>query len=254
MIRTLFTALTVAVATLILAPTAIVARLLRLPDGRGSVAQWCMRTWARSVAAAGGARIVVHGGENIFPTRGAVYACNHVSLFDVVAVASVLPQYTFIAKAELRKVPLFGWGAEAAGVVFLTRENRKAAFDSYREAAREVSRGRSVVVFPEGTRGIDYHLRPFKKGPFVLAIAAGAPIVPVIIHGALEMTPKGKFQARANTVHLHFLEPFETSGLDYERRHEAMEEVWSRMADCLEREYGVATSEHPIAESSRDTA
>jgi 1-acyl-sn-glycerol-3-phosphate acyltransferase len=252
--RTLFTALTAAAATLILAPTAIAARLLRLPDGRRSVAQWCMRTWARSIAAAAGARIVVHGAENISPTRGAVYACNHVSLLDVVAVASVLPRYTFIAKAELRKVPLFGWGAEAAGVVFLTRENRKAAFDSYRDAAREVSRGRSVVVFPEGTRGLDYHLRPFKKGPFVLAIAAGAPIVPVVIHGALEMTPKGKFQARANTVHLHFLEPFETAGFDYERRHEAMREVWERMAACLREEYGVGTTEHPIAESTANTA
>jgi 1-acyl-sn-glycerol-3-phosphate acyltransferase len=176
-----------------------------------------------------------------------VYACNHDSWFDVFASAAVLPKYPFIAKAELRKIPLFGWGAESAGVVFLARENRKSAFESYRGAAKRVAGGTSVVVFPEGTRGSEYALRPFKKGPFVLAIAAQSPVVPVVVYGAREMMPRGSFNVRSNTVHIHFLEPVETAGLDYDGRHELMRGVWSRMAACLREEYQIDNSGAAIA-------
>jgi 1-acyl-sn-glycerol-3-phosphate acyltransferase len=250
--RTVLTALTVLVATLILAPTVIVARLLGLPEGEHSVSQWCMRNWARVICFAGGAKLVVHNPERKLHGRGVVYASNHVSWFDVFAIASVVSRYTFIAKSELRRLPLFGWGAEAAGVVFLARENRKAAFESYHGASGEVARGRSVVVFPEGTRGHSYSLRSFKKGPFVLAIAAGAPVVPVVVYGAREMMPKGSFRVRPNVVHIHFLEAVETAGLDYDKRHDVMRQVWDRMAECLREEYGIGTSEHPIAEPTAE--
>ncbi|HEV7994030.1 MAG TPA: lysophospholipid acyltransferase family protein [Gemmatimonadaceae bacterium] len=249
--RSVLTVLTVAVATLILAPLVIIARLLGLGEG---VSQWAMRSWARSICAAGGAKLVVHNPENMLRGRGCVYALNHVSWFDVFAIASVLPRYTFIAKSELRKIWLFGWGAEAAGVVFLARENRKAAFESYHGAAAEVARGRSVVVCPEGTRGKEYALRPFKKGPFVLAIAAKAPVVPVVVYGAREVMPKGTFRVRSGTVHIHFLEAVETAGLEYNRRHEVMSQVWDRMATVMREEYGIDSSAKPIAEPEPDGA
>jgi 1-acyl-sn-glycerol-3-phosphate acyltransferase len=248
--RTILTIAAVWFATILLAPVAIVARILGLSEGPNGVAQWCMRTWAKSMCIAAGVKVVVHHPERILPGRGAVYACNHVSWFDVFSIASVLPRYTFIAKAELKKLPIFGYGAEAAGVVFLARDNRKAAFESYQGAAMEVTAGKNVVVFPEGTRGRDYSLRPFKKGPFVLAIAAQAPVVPVLVFGAREVMPKGTFRVRSNTVHVHFLEAVDTTGLTYDRRHQLMRVVWGRIETCLRTEYGIGTSEHPIAESS----
>ncbi|HTK48379.1 MAG TPA: lysophospholipid acyltransferase family protein [Gemmatimonadaceae bacterium] len=252
--RTVLAFIAVWVATIPLAAIAVMGRLLRRGGGTHDVAQWCMRTWARSLCLAAGAKVVVHNPERMTPARGSVYASNHVSWFDVFAIASVLPRYTFIAKAELRKIPIFGAGAEAAGVVFLARENRKSAFESYRGASAEVEHGQNVVVFPEGTRGYEYALRPFKKGPFVLAIAAKAPVVPVVVYGAREVMPKGRWRIRANTVHVHFLEPVETSGLEYDRRHEVMRAVWDRMAACLREEYGIRSGDQPIAEPTERTA
>jgi len=249
--RSVLTALTVVVATLFFAPLVIVARLLGLGE---RPAQWAMRSWARTICWAGGAKLVVHNPEKMLAGRGCVYATNHVSWFDVFAVASVLPRYTFIAKSELRRLPLFGWGAEAAGVVFLARENRKAAFESYHGAAAEVQKGRSVVVCPEGTRGYEYALRPFKKGPFVLAIAAKAPVVPVVVYGAREVMRKGSFRVRSGTVHIHFLDAVETAGLDYDRRHEVMRQVWDRMAGLLRAQYGIGTTELALAEADPDPA
>ena len=246
MIRTLFTALTLTVMTLLLAPLAALGHLL-LPDAWDRrVAQFCMQTWARSLCFAAGARVQVHGRENIV-AGGAVYASNHVSWFDIFAIASVLPRYTFVAKAELRRIPIFGWGAEAAGVVFLERENRSSAFEAYRGVAKKVSEGLNVVVCPEGTRGSSYALRPFKKGPFVLAIASHARVVPVLVYGAREVMPKGAWRIHAGTVHVHFLAPVSSEGMDYANRHDLMRAVWQRIADTMQTTYHVGTGEFALS-------
>ena len=238
--RTLLAAIDLWFATIFLAPIAVMASLLGFHDEQGgALQQWCMRTWARSLCAAAGVKVVVHGAEHIAHGRGTVYASNHVSWFDIFAIASVLPRYTFVAKAELRKIPIFGWGAEGAGVVFLARENRKSAFEAYETIAAKIVHGLSVVVYPEGTRSESYALRPFKKGPFVLAIAAGAPVVPVVVYGSRAVMPKGGFRVHSGTVHVHLLEPVATTGYDYEHRHELMRVVWDRMAAVLRDQYGV---------------
>ena len=240
LMRTLFTGITVAVMTILLAPTAAAAHLFCSDSVERRVGLWCMQTWARCICGAAGVRIVIYGAENVDPNRGTVYASNHVSWFDIFAIAAVLPRYTFVAKAELRRIPIFGWGAEACGVVFLERENRSSAFDAYRTVARKVSEGLSVVVCPEGTRGDSYALRPFKKGPFVLAIAAGAPVVPVVVYGAREVMPRGTWRVRSGVVHVHFLPPIATTGYDYEHRHDLMRAVWQSSADTLNATYGAS--------------
>lgn len=250
--RTLLTGITVAVMTILLAPIAVAAHVAGIFPEERHVQQWCMRTWARTICRVAGARVVLHGAEHIERTRGTVYVSNHVSWFDIFAIASVLPRYTFVAKAELRRIPIFGWGAEGAGVVFLARDNRKSAFEAYEGVAKEIARGRSVVVCPEGTRGDDYHLRPFKKGPFVLAIAASAPIVPTVVYGAREVMRRGSWTIRPGTIHVHLLPAVETAGCDYEHRNELMTTVWTAMADTIREQYQVVTSEHAVVAGERD--
>jgi 1-acyl-sn-glycerol-3-phosphate acyltransferase len=151
----------------------------------------------------------------------------------------VLPRYKFVAKAELFKVPIFGRAMRAAGMIEIQRENRKAAFGAYEVAADRIKQGNSVIVFPEGTRGHSYPLRPFKKGPFVLAIAAGVPIVPVIVHGTIEALRKGSFRVYPGVIDIHLLEPVSTTGVDYDHREALMQTVRTRMADAMREFYGV---------------
>ena len=248
--RTPFVALTGLLMTLILGPVVIFARLFRVPQGPNSIYTRCVRLWARSINAAAGVRVRVHGREHVLNSRGAVFIANHVSWFDIFALASELSWASFVAKSELRRIPLFGFAAEGVGIVFIDRDNRKSAFESYKLAAQEVRRGRSIIVCPEGTRGKDYHLRPFKKGPFVLAIASESPLIPTIVHGAREVMPKGSFAVRSGVVDVHFLEPISTVGYDYDHRAELMTQVWSAMANALESLYGVQTSEDPVAKQA----
>ena len=252
--RTLFTGITVAVMTILLAPTAALGRVFGNEDLARRIGQWCMRTWARSISRAAGVRIVVHGAENILAERGAVYASNHVSWFDIFSIASVLPRYTFVAKAELRRIPIFGWGAEACGVVFLERENRTSAFDAYGTVAAKISEGVNAVVCPEGTRGDSYALRPYKKGPFVLAIAARAPVVPVVVHGTREIMPRGTWRVKSGVVNVHFLAPIETTGYDYEHRHELMRKAWQQSADTLQFTYGVPQESRAVVGTAAEAA
>jgi 1-acyl-sn-glycerol-3-phosphate acyltransferase len=245
--RTAFVWLTTLIMTGILGPTVIVARLFRVPHSPRSIYARSVRLWARTINRAAGVRVRVHGAERLQNSRGAVFVANHVSWFDIFALASEVPWCSFIAKAELRRLPIFGTAAQAIGIVFLERDNRKRAFESYKIAAAEVQRGRGIVVCPEGTRGLDYHLRPFKKGPFVLAVAAQSPIIPTIVHGAREVMPKGSYRIRPGDIDVHFLEPVSTIGFDYEHRTELMTAVWSAMAESLQSIYGVTTAERPVA-------
>lgn len=237
--RTLLVLLTLGALTPVLGFTVIVAELAGVPHGAGSVYERCARLWASSLCRAAGVEIVVHHPERIAHEGPRVYASNHVSWFDIFALASILPRYTFIAKRELQRIPLFGRAARAVGVVFIDRGNRTAAFEAYGAADSQVQRGRSVVVCPEGTRGYSYALRPFKKGPFVFAIAVGAPIVPTVVYGAREVQPRGGIRIRPGRVEISLLEPVPTAGLAYEDRDRVMHEVWQRMATELRDRYGV---------------
>jgi 1-acyl-sn-glycerol-3-phosphate acyltransferase len=245
--RTPFVALVALVMTLILGPVVVIARLFRAPQGPNSIYSRSVRLWARSIDWAAGVRLRVHGTEHLEGLNGAVFIANHVSWFDITVLARAVPWCSFIAKSELRRIPLFGFAAECVGIVFLDRDNRKQAFESYKMAAKEVQLGRSIVVCPEGTRGLDYHLRPFKKGPFVLAIASQTPIIPTIVFGAREVLAKGSFAIRSGTVDLHFLPPVETAGYDYDDRGALMTTVWTNMADAMQSLYGIGTSEPSIA-------
>ena len=246
--RAPFVLLGIILLTSVLGPIVVVAGLFRIKEKPNGIYQRCMHAWCRGILRISGVDLVVHNAERMSAaTEGQVYISNHVSWYDIFTLASVIPRYTWIAKAELRKLPIFGSAAEAAGIVFIDRDNRKAAFESYKLAAEDVKRGRSVIICPEGTRGRDYHLRPFKKGPFVLAIASGAPIIPTIVYGTREIMPKGSFRIRPGTAHVHFLEPVPTAGYNYEDRAKLMELVWSRMATEMQRLYGVHTAEHAVA-------
>jgi 1-acyl-sn-glycerol-3-phosphate acyltransferase len=238
-IRTILLYATAVVATITLGLMVIIAGLFGVEDKPGGIYDKVPRWWSIWVMRAVGVKVRVHGLENAGDESPRIFASNHVSWFDVPALAKVLPRYKFVAKAELFKVPIFGRAMRSAGMIEIQRENRKAAFGAYEVAAERIRAGNSVVVFPEGTRGYEYALRPFKKGPFVLAIAAGVPIVPIIMHGTIEIMRKGSIWAHSGTIDIHLLEPVSTSSVDYDHREALMQTVRTRMADAMRELYGV---------------
>jgi len=238
-IRTIMLYVMAFFATLVIGLTVVVAAMLGVKDKSDGLFDKAPRWWSSLVLWAAGVKVHVHGFETLNAAEPHIYASNHVSWFDVPALAKILPHYKFVAKAELFKVPVFGHGMRAVGMIEIQRENRKAAFGAYDVAAERIRAGSSVVVFPEGTRGREYALRPFKKGPFVLAIAAGVPIVPIIVHGTIEVMKKGSMWVHPGTIDVHLLEPVSTAGIDYDHREALMQAVRGKMADAMREIYGV---------------
>lgn len=246
--------------TLILGTMVLVAQLLRIPHKSGGLFDMAPRWWSRAILRATGVRVMRHNAEVIDETKSYVYIANHVSWYDILVLLDSLPNFGFIAKREIERVPLFGAAARAVGVIYIDRENRKAAFTSYDDASKRIREGASVAVYPEGTRGDSYSLRPFKKGPFVLAIQSGVPIVPVVIHGTIAVNPRGSLKGKSGTVHVHLLKPIPTAGLSYDDRDELAERVRIKMGEALRDIYGVnppliaATGKSPSIKAVQATA
>jgi 1-acyl-sn-glycerol-3-phosphate acyltransferase len=220
--------------TLIFIVPITVMTLFRIPIPPDSFVGRGGHWWSYWVLKAAGVKLVVRNPERVSRTESRVYVSNHVSWFEIFALATVVDRYRFVAKSEIRRVPLFGKAAGEVAAIYIERGNRKAAFTAYEEAAARIKGGLNVVVFPEGTRGRTYELRPFKKGPFVLAIAAQVPIVPVMCWGSREVQAKGEIAIHSGTIELTFLEPVETKGMIYDDREKLVDIVWNRIAEALE--------------------
>jgi len=112
---------------------------------------------------------------------------------------------------------------KSAGQIFIDRKNLAKAFEAYEEAAQAVRDGLNAVVFAEGTRSHTGELQPFKKGPFVFAIASQVPVIPVYCAGTFDVLRKGSLWVRPGPVTVYFGEPIPTSGMTYEDRGALLE-------------------------------
>ena len=173
--------------------------------------------YLRGTARAFGVRLELLGwdalGEELRSgRRPAVFIGNHTSLFDPPLMIATLPcRPVFIAKRELARVPFLGWVIWLAGFIFIDRSHRGAARQSMEKAVARVRAGQSIVAFPEGTRSRDGRLLPFKKGPFILALEAGVPVVPFAVHGGSEILPKGAWRAQSGSYRISLGAPLEPS-------------------------------------------
>ncbi len=169
--------------------------------------------WAPGLLLGAGARLSVQGVESL-PSPPCLFVANHESIIDIPALFRALPAgQHFIVKRELGKVPFLGWYISAMGMIFVDRGARAEALESVRRAATLVRAGGSVVSFPEGTRSRDGRIGPFKSGPFIAAIEAGVPVVPVAIAGAGAVLPPSGFRVRPGAIRIAIGAPIPTAGL-----------------------------------------
>lgn len=171
----------------------------------------------------------VRGLENLDPKKQYIFMSNHRSAADIVAIGVALWDYQirFVAKKELLRVPVFGWGLWAMRNIIIDRRNHVQAVRSYAVAGERIRRGISVVVFPEGTRGEGRELLPFKKGGFVLAIETGTPIAPIAVVGTEVVMPKRSLRIESGTVEVRIGKPIETADVAYKEKERLLEAVRS---------------------------
>lgn len=192
MIRNLFCIVVAVVWTTLMFPLASLAMLVTLNP---IASMWVVKVpWSRVLLWAGGARLEVHGLDQVAWERPHIFVSNHQSTIDIPALFAALPVgFRFVAKKALMYVPFLGWYMWLARFVFVDRANHRDAVASLEKAARQVRGGISIVMFPEGTRSESRRVMRFKKGPFALAMKAGIPLVPVAIEGSGKLMPKNSW-------------------------------------------------------------
>ena len=179
------------------------------------------RHWSRAILAISGVRLSVRSTRKPDSAMGSIYVANHSSMYDIWILLACLPDsFRFIGKKELTKIPIFGWVWKHSGNVVIDRLNKAEYTKSLDAAGAVLKRGISIAIFPEGTRTPDGRLQSFKRGGFVLAVRAGAPIGPVTINGARSIVPKGRLRINPGPVEVIIGEPMSAAPEGDERERE----------------------------------
>jgi 1-acyl-sn-glycerol-3-phosphate acyltransferase len=211
------------IAVIALTPFIVFCMLTGLREPIVGAGLWAMRVSRRVL----GITIDVAGLERIAPGTSYVFMPNHISFLDGPLVMVLIPGVArVILKKSILRIPIVGTAMRFVGFVPV---DRKGADGGKRSIARAVAlmrkKGYSYLIFPEGTRSLDGRLGPFRRGGFFLALASGAPIIPVTILGTRELMPKRQWFARRGNVRVVFHEPIPVTGTTPETMAGLMEKV-----------------------------
>jgi 1-acyl-sn-glycerol-3-phosphate acyltransferase len=192
----------------------------------GHLATPVIRIWAWIILRTCGIGVAVEGIENLKGLGSFVLVSNHKSLVDILAVVDRIPrEVRFVAKRELKKIPVLGFALWRSGNIVIDRESGGREI---RRALEVIRHGYTICVFAEGHRFNDDRVHQFSEGAAWLGIASKLPLVPMTISGTLAIMPRGaKFVSPGRRIRVTIGKPIETKGLrnanrfDLTRRLEA---------------------------------
>ena len=171
------------------------------------------KAWARFNSLITPMFVTVINRSNIRKNQSYVIAVNHQSLYDIFVLYGWLPvDSRWVAKNEVRHIPILGYYCYKAGHIYIDRSDHKTAVDSINAAKNKIVDGTSIVFFPEGTRSMTGDLIEFKKGAFKFALDVNLPILPVTITGTKDILPAGTIGLFPGRVRMIFHEPIQVAG------------------------------------------
>jgi 1-acyl-sn-glycerol-3-phosphate acyltransferase len=215
---------------------AVIAILVSFVTAGGETAHKVGRIWAKCILALSNIRVTVKGLSNLKPGRSYIYMANHMSNFDIPVLQAYLPvQFRWLAKAELYKIPIFGYAMKRAGYISIDRSDRKSAIESLNKAVKIIRDSVSVIIFPEGTRSRTNNVQPFKKGGFFLAVDSGVPIIPIIIHGTGRIMPKKQMLIKPGNVTIEISKPIESSNYTRKTKNDLIKKVRHVILESFEK-------------------
>ena len=169
---------------------------------------WITRTWARQMVALAGGKVEVSGLENLPEHGGVLYVANHQGAFDIPLLTGFIPGVKgFVSKKENFRLPIVSVWMRLLGCIVIDRGDLRQSAAAIARGVRDLQAGRSLVIFPEGTRSKSDRLNRFKDGSFKLATRSGAAIVPLTIDGSYRLLEGNRNRIRPGLVRLRIHPP-----------------------------------------------
>jgi 1-acyl-sn-glycerol-3-phosphate acyltransferase len=170
--------------------------------------------WATTLLWLSFSPVRVIGLEKLDPSRAAVYASNHLSYMDTPVLFAKLPfQFRILAKQALWKIPFVGWYLERSGQVPIDSHSSRSAVAGLLRGVAALKAGMPLVLFPEGARSPDGHMKTAASGCAFMAIRAGVPLVPLALVGTYELLPIHVYALRPRPLLVVVGDPISTDGL-----------------------------------------
>lgn len=214
-------------------PILLVARLANRPAWVYPWADWGARTWLRL----SGVKVKVTGLELLDPKQPYVFISNHRSYLDAAPLfCDTGRRMGLVAKKELLKAPILGYGMGFVNVISIDRSNRERAVASLKEATARLRSGISFAVCAEGTRARPGEMLPLRKGAFHMAVQAGVPIVPTVLKNSDVLMGKGTGEAWPGTIEMLMLPPVATSEV---ANDDDLDRLVERVQGAIMKELGV---------------
>lgn len=191
-------------------------------------------TWSQLLLATSGVHLNVVGAENLTAQRPAVFLFNHRNQADpIITAALVRDNWVGVAKKELAGDPVMGTLGKLLEAVFIDRDDPAAAVETLHDVEERARQGLSIVIAPEGTRMDTTTVGPFKKGPFRIAMAAGIPIVPIVIRNAEIIAARNSATMNPGTVDVAVFPPISVGAWTLEELPERIAQVRQLYVDTL---------------------
>lgn len=178
--------------------------------------------------------LTVHGRENLPEEGPVVYICNHQGFADIPILCATLDKFQmgFIARDNLKQLPLYGTWMRRIRSVMIKRDDPRASLKAISEGIEYIEQGFSLVLFPEGTRSKDNEVHEFKKGSLKLATKPGVPIVPLTLDGSRDIY-EATGVLRSGKVDVLIHPPVPTAGMSRWEERELTEKMQKIVADGL---------------------
>lgn len=169
----------------------------------GSVLTWVNPLWTTKIS----------GRNNIKSGQTYVLISNHQSMLDILVLYRLFKRFKWVSKSELFKIPIVGWNMSLNRYISVDRSSKKSHLQMMRACEKNLNRGNSIMIFPEGTRSRDGQIHTFKEGAFMIAKQTKVPIIPIVLKGTYAAFPDhGVIFKNRCTIHIEVLEaiPYET--------------------------------------------
>lgn len=237
MIRTILWIIFMAVTLLIMAPVGIYYRLTLKHEPGDPIdpgIEKIVQVWAGYILAIIGIRVKAEGHEHI-PPEAALFVGNHQGNFDIPIILCKLgPLKSIVAKAEVSKIPGLRMWMDHFDCILMDRDDPRQSLAALNRAQELLEQGRSVIIFPEGTRSKGPDMAEFKAGALRCALKAGVPVVPFALEGSWRAMEANNGIMRPADVQLRILPTFDTAGLSKAQTRTVSQEVQQLIQDALD--------------------